>query len=1317
MEKKRGALYAFRTTLLVAGIVFALGFFSKVNAATPEIIFTADPEVVDYNGSTVLTWDVIDAVNCESYQSWSGDKPMAGTETFSNLTQDQTFGLKCFGELGEVAQSELTVVVTVDPPTLNFTASTLLVEYNESVTLTWSSTAAETCQAEGDWSVDVGTSGTYQTPKLISKKTYYLSCVGPGGVIEKSLSIDVGSPVDAPQLQFSANDYFLEYDHSTTLAWNSLNVTLCTASGSWGGTKNFSGTQDTGNLDDSRLYILECVGEGGSVSKLVEITVAPKPTPPVELTFSADNPDVDWGGSTTLRWNAQNADHCHASWTWTTQNTSGSYTTGALTSSTSYQLKCDGEGESASQTIYVEVGPNPNPLPTLNFDPDTNVVDFNTSANLIWSTENANKVTAELDWTGTKTLSGSYNTGNLTDDKIYRLKAEGLGGSISKVVNVYVNAPTEPPTVEFWSDDYNVSYNSGTDIHWSTEFADWCYLGLEGDDYWVPTSGNEGTGNLTEDLVLTLECGNEAGSKSQSIMVTVNMIGEPPTINLWADDYEIDHNTSTNVYWSTENAEECRWDDIGYVDVGGVRDSGKIYLNPKTLHIECIGPGGVSEEIITIEMIPGSPYEEIPLVYVWADEDSFLGSGRTNVHWTTTDAEWCTTWGYWQGKNIDFNGVIDTGDFHETRTYGITCGNNQGESSSSATLTITDLPDVQLDFWADETEVGANGYTNLNWYARNAIYCIASGSWSYSKAVNEERFETVGPLDYYTNVFILECKNWTSEVKKSVVVYAGDPPPEVIFNAPYRVGYNNPALLYWNATNADHCVSWSNNSQEYTWTNSNRSITGNQLSSNLRSSTRFYIECYGPGGSTRESEYVRVGSSSGSPPSISFSASDYVIEPGGQTTLTWSSDNASYGCAAFSEPLNNAWTGSRSTSGSVTLTPSDVENANIPPGDPDPDYTATYKYILECTNGYGTVLTTLTVAEGNLVIERPSASLWADNYIVGEGGTTTLHWNSENASSCTLTNESTLETTTVRAGSGQMSIGPLSQNTTYNLSCENPGGMTTTSVTIGTGGVMPDMTLDFWADDYDLSSGDPTILRWNSTNASSCEASGSTITGWQGRLNTVGQATVRPENTNVFEITCTNPSIGTIVRNISIKVAKLLICPNPAIVIKGTDSNLKAWYKQDADENFNCENTTGAVEVTAGYTEGMLPTDPWNWRSLAKIFGIKQATADDFFGTDWASTDDSFVSSVGGGVVRGNEYTTLAASTIFVTATYKETTGSAEVMVLPPPITCWRCTPNKNCLSEVQYPEDGLCSADSYPQASQCRSVCVRPTDWIEVVP
>ncbi len=112
-------------------------------------------------------------------------------------------------------------------------------------------------------------------------------------------------------------------------------------------------------------------------------TATPVPAPPT-LTLSAATTTVPYNGSTTLTWSSNNTTSCTASNAWTgTKNTSGSQTTGQLTSGKTYTLTCTGPGGSISRTVSITVGsaptatPTPTKIPTPTATPIPNATVFN----------------------------------------------------------------------------------------------------------------------------------------------------------------------------------------------------------------------------------------------------------------------------------------------------------------------------------------------------------------------------------------------------------------------------------------------------------------------------------------------------------------------------------------------------------------------------------------------------------------------------------------------------------------------------------------------------------------------------------------------------------------------------------------------------------------------------------------------------------------------------------------------------------------------------------------------------------------------------
>lgn len=87
-------------------------------------------------------------------------------------------------------------------------------------------------------------------------------------------------------------------------------------------------------------------------------------TPPPNFSFGADDRSIAWNSSTTLRWSTNWVTWCWASDAWSgwKNPSGGSESTGSLTSSQTYTLKCGRTGiEADAQTVRINVAPQPPP--------------------------------------------------------------------------------------------------------------------------------------------------------------------------------------------------------------------------------------------------------------------------------------------------------------------------------------------------------------------------------------------------------------------------------------------------------------------------------------------------------------------------------------------------------------------------------------------------------------------------------------------------------------------------------------------------------------------------------------------------------------------------------------------------------------------------------------------------------------------------------------------------------------------------------------------------------------------------------------------
>lgn len=147
------------------------------------------------------------------------------------------------------------------------------------------------------------------------------------------------------------------------------------------------------------------------------------------------------------------------------------------------------------------------------------------------------------------------------------------------------------------------------------------------------------------------------------------------------------------------------------------------------------------------------------------------------------------------------------------------------------------------------------------------------------------------------------------------------------------------------------------------------------------------------------------------PPTVTLSASPTTVNQGQTVELTWSSTNAT-SCTA-----SGGWNGNRPTSG--TATSSAVFQ--------------TTEFHLSCIGAGGGAQAMVQVS----VRPLPQIQISLSPTVVRAGGTSTLVWSADDATTCTASEGWSGD----RAVSGSEVVGPVSQNTQYSLECSGDGGV------------------------------------------------------------------------------------------------------------------------------------------------------------------------------------------------------------------------------------------------------------------------------------
>jgi hypothetical protein len=127
---------------------------------------------------------------------------------------------------------------------------------------------------------------------------------------------DGGTPPPVAVVNLLVTTSTIEQGESATLSWSSSDATACTATGSWSGGRNTSGTEVVSPTATS-TYSLTCNGGGGNSSDSVTVVVNQPPAtnePTLNLTAGPDS--VSRGSTKTVSWSSTDANSCTASGNW-----------------------------------------------------------------------------------------------------------------------------------------------------------------------------------------------------------------------------------------------------------------------------------------------------------------------------------------------------------------------------------------------------------------------------------------------------------------------------------------------------------------------------------------------------------------------------------------------------------------------------------------------------------------------------------------------------------------------------------------------------------------------------------------------------------------------------------------------------------------------------------------------------------------------------------------------------------------------------------------------------------------------------------------
>ncbi len=455
------------------------------NQNPPTVSFWANPTMVSYNGSSILTWNSDNATSCVASGGtvgWPGNRNTSGAFSVGGLTNTTTFIITCSNNVGSISGST-TVTVNNPPiqtpsPTVNISAIPSNIEYNGASAISWSSSNATSCVASGGtpgWTGNRNTSGNFYIGSLTNTTTFYISCSNSTGTVSRSATINVGNNnnynYNYISVNITADDGSIDYEDSTRIRWSSNNAQYCNASGGtngWSGNQNTSGTFYTGSLVSDKTFRITCYNNNNSANDSITIRVdddgyndndsdiTTKSATNVATTSATLNGRVDGSSSSTRAW-FEYGSNTNFGYT-TTKSSYGSNSTNfsrsisGLMPNTTYYFRA--VAESSRDRVFGNImsfsttGSYINPVnnqPTAIVYADQPNIGYNSATTIRWNTANASSCFASggsLGWAGAKNVGpGFFYTGAMTSSRTFTLTCSNGVGYSNDAVTVNVRQP------------------------------------------------------------------------------------------------------------------------------------------------------------------------------------------------------------------------------------------------------------------------------------------------------------------------------------------------------------------------------------------------------------------------------------------------------------------------------------------------------------------------------------------------------------------------------------------------------------------------------------------------------------------------------------------------------------------------------------------------------------------------------------------------------------------------------------------------------------------------------------------------------------
>ncbi len=356
----------------------------------------------------------------------------------------------------------------------------------------------------------------------------------------------------------------------------------------------------------------------------------------------------------------------------------------------------------ASDTVSFDVTVNAPPEVSLSASPDK--IALGGSSTLGWKSANADSVWIDQG-IGSVALSGSQSV-SPDSTTTYTIVATGAGGTDTDQASVTVKAP--PPVVNLSASPGKIDLGGSSTLEWSSSNATSVSISPDiGPDIGTVATSGKRSVSPTSSTTYTIMATGPGGSKSDRATVKVHV---PPSVSFSASPDTISLGSSSTLVWSSEHATLVS---IG-PDIGSVGASGERSVSPDsttTYTITATGADGTSTERAEATVTVNRPAS----VTFSASPGTICKGVSSTLSWSSEHAT---------SVSID-QGIGTVGASGErsvspdsTTTYMIVATGAGGTDTDEATVTVDQLPSVNLFASADTINVGDS--STLSWSSEHA---------------------------------------------------------------------------------------------------------------------------------------------------------------------------------------------------------------------------------------------------------------------------------------------------------------------------------------------------------------------------------------------------------------------------------------------------------------------------------------------------------------------------------------------------------------------------------------------------------------------